>query len=422
MFIKQVVKVLLTAFTLFPTASALSAADAPISPGLQVIAQDLTLIKTGVAGSDISFTTEDFRDGLGLENLSKITIVSLPPREMGILKLGSLEVKPGDTISKNNISSLRFVPTANCTLETNFEFCLGSNRYGTKYEFDIFALDRINSAPIITQPNEMNTGVYSGIQTFGSINAADPNDDSFEFEIVSYPSHGELLFTDSSLGYYIYTPNEDYSGKDSFSVRAVDRYGAASNTVKVSMNVDTPSSTEIFSDLRGHWANAAVISCRRAGIIESGEYFYPDAPMGRAEFLDFMMNAAGYSGFSTQNTCFADDESIPDEYKGSIALAETLGIISGIEIDGEMCFCPNNQITRAEAAVIVAKLGNISTSDSVSASTDDSIPTWARASMEGLRSVGVLRGKATGNEISLAPYDVITRAAAAQIAAMLFIK
>lgn len=421
-FIKEVVnmkhiqKALITALIAVLAAYSLAAEDAPLSPGLQVIANQNSLVKTGIAGAELNFTSADFADGLGLEKVAKITVTSLPPREVGILKLGSLEVFEGQTISWKNLSSLRFVPTGKGELETSFGFCIGSSPFTTKYECEVFALSRVNSAPVITQPEAVTSGVFSGIDRLGSVRADDPDGDSLRFEIVSKPSHGSVTLTDESLGYYVYTPEEGYKGRDSFTLRAVDRYGAASNTVKVSLTVDTPSEEEIFSDLEGHWANSAVIACERAGIIECGEYFYPDSPMGRAEFLDFMMKAAGYTGFSTSNTGFYDDASIPEEYKGSVALADMLGVISGIEQDGKLCFCPNNQITRAEAAVIVAKLGGVQLSDSLPTSSDDSIPVWARSSMEALRYEGILRGKATASGVSLAPYEVVTRAAAAQMA------
>lgn len=408
------IKLILTAAMVFTAVCQVAAA--PVSPGLQVIAAQNTVKKTGIAGADLNFTAEDFAEGLGLETVSKITVTSLPPREVGILKLGALEVFEGQTISKKNLSALRFVPTVKGELGTSFGFCVGESAFTTRYDCEVFALSRVNSAPVATQPAAL-TGVYSGIERLGSVRADDPDGDSVRFEIVSKPSHGSVALSDASLGYYVYTPDADYKGRDSFSLRAVDRYGAASNTVKVSMKVEKPDAKEIFDDMDGHWANSAVIACERAGLIESGGSFEPDSPMGRAEFLDFMMRAAGYEGFSTQNTGFADDAGIPDEYKGSVALAETLGIISGVERDGKFCFCPNNQITRAEAAVIVAKLSGISVPDSVPTSVDDSVPVWARASMEALRVAGVLRGKAVNGGVSLAPFDVVTRATAAQMAA-----
>lgn len=415
---KQTAKALITALTLLFSASPISADDAPLSPGLQVIANSISVKKTGVAGANVNFSAEDFELGLDLESISKITVTSLPSRELGVLKLGALEVYSGQTISRKNLSSLRFVPTSRNTLETSFGFCVGSSPFNTEYTCKVYALDRINSAPIITQPDALKSGVFSGISTLGSIYAIDPDGDELTFEIVSEPSHGSVYFSDPKLGYYVYTPNEAHTGRDSFSVRAIDKYGAVSNTVKVSVNVEEIDLEEIFSDLNGHWANAAVIACERAGIVDAGEYFYPDEPMSRAEFLELMMNAAGYRDFSTQSTGFSDDASIPEKYKGSVAVADMLGVISGIETDEGLCFCPNNQITRAEAAVIVARLLGIETNDSIATiSTDQSVPAWAAPSIEALRADGIMRGTILDGKLSLAPYEVVTRASAAQMAA-----
>ncbi len=421
---KLIIKAAVAAVTLFTALSPIKADDALISPGLQVIANRYSIKKTGTAGAELRFCAEDFAQGLELDRVSKITVTSLPPREDGILKLGALEVYSGQTISEKNLAALRFVPNRKGELETSFGFCVGESRFGVEYTCEVFALGRINSPPVIAQPEAVTSGVFSGITALGTIRAEDPDGDELTLEITAYPEHGTLELSDPKLGYYSYTPSSDHIGRDSFSVRAVDKYGAVSNTVKVSLTVDDVTSDEIFTDLNGHWANAAAIKCRRAGILEAGgisendSCFYPDEPMSRAEFLELAMNAAGYRDFSTRNTGFADDSSIPEKYKGSVAMADMLGIISGIETESGLCFCPNNQITRAEAAVIVARLMGIETDDSIATlSTDQSVPAWAAPSMEALRLDGIMRGASVNGQLSLAPYAVMTRAAAVQIAA-----
>ena len=124
------------------------------------------------------------------------------------------------------------------------------------------------------------------------------------------------------------------------------------------------------------------------------------------------MKAAGYTGFSIPSTGFADDEDIPNEYKGCIAAAEALGIIGGIESADGVRFYPNNQITRCEAAVIVSKLTGI-TGGAVAVFSDyDAVPAWAQGAMVGLYNEGILRGTGGG---AINAYDSITRGAAAQM-------
>ncbi|MCI8388795.1 MAG: hypothetical protein HFE63_10050 [Clostridiales bacterium] len=405
------------------TGQASAAGNYKLSPGLEVIAAEYPMVKTGITGTDIRFTDSDFADALGIEKVSKITVTGLPDSTVGKLMLGNQAVTEGQVIARKNLSSLRFVPTSSTELEASFSFCAGSSPLSAEYDCTVFALSTINSAPVFYQPEAATVGIYSGVSYLGTLKAVDPENDSLRYEIMSMPAGGSVKLTDKELGYYVYSPRADFEGNDSFTVRAVDKYGNKSNTVKVSLKVDKADISEVFADMDGHWANSAVITCVRNGIISTSESdkFYPDEPMSRAEFLSLIMNAAGYSGFSIANTGFADDDIIPVEYKGCIAAAEALGVVNGIETDAGLVFCPNNQITRAEASVMLTRLTGIGLSNNESLAvfadneSPDSIPTWAKSSMRALNAEGILRG----NGSSLAPYDVITRAAAAQLAAAL---
>ena len=133
--------------------------------------------------------------------------------------------------------------------------------------------------------------------------------------------------------------------------------------------------------------------------------------VSRAEFLALAMSAAGYTGFSTSNTGFEDDDEIPTDYKGYIAAAKAFGIIDGIETDTGLRFYPSNQITRCEAAVILSRLTGI-TGGAVSVFANEAIPAWAEGAMVGLYNAGILRGMGDG---TLGAYTPITRAAAAQL-------
>lgn len=396
-------------------------ADCKLSPGMDILASDISVVTHGLVNTDIYLSKEDFRETLGVDSIGKITVVSLPDPTVGHLKLGAKYVSVGDTVSERNIDSLKFVPFGSSELTATFGFCRGDNTDGTVYECTVFALNKMNKAPVILSADSNATasaisGIYSGVTYLGSVKASDPEGDEMTFEIMSQPAHGSVMLTDKSRGYFEYTSVDGYSGKDSFTVRVWDRYGNRSDVKKVILRVDKVSDAEIFSDMDGHYANGAVISCIRAGVIDAPrgeELFYPDRYVSRGEFLHLAMKAAGYSGFSVNSTAFADDADIPAEYKGSIAAAHALGFIDGIESGASLCFYPNNQITRSEAAVIVSRLTGIGGDGTVSVFADgDSVPAWAKNAMQGLYSAGILRGNGNGTVDAYAP---LTRAAAAQM-------
>lgn len=388
-----------------------------LSPALDIIAAEFTMAKSGLVGAGIYFEKEDFAAALGVDKVGKITITSLPEATLGRLQLGSRAVEVGQTISERNLSSLKFVQYGSGEVTAAFKFTRGSDPYGVAYECALYTLMSVNTAPVIeasTSVSANDATAYSGITHLGAIRANDRESDTLTFEIIKGASNGTVKLTDKTHGYFEYASNEGFIGKDSFTVRTVDKYGNRSNEAKITVRVERANENEIFADMDGHWANAAVISCVKAGVITAaneGDKFYPDVYISRAEFLALAMNAAGYPKLSISDTGFEDDADIPSQYKGYIAAADAFGIISGAEAVDGMRFHPNNQITRAEAAVILSRLTGI-TGGAVSVFADEAIPAWAEGAMVGLYNAGILRGTGDG---TLGAYTPITRGAAAQL-------
>ena len=394
-------------------------AEYKLSPALDIIAADYKVAKSGLIGTDIYFEESDFSEALGVSSLGKITVTSLPDATLGRLQLSSRFVEVGQTISARNIDSLKFVPYGSDEIAATFSFCRGSDIHGTEYECTVYTLKTVNTAPVIEKSASVSTAenpdAYSGISYFGVIKASDKENDAMTFEILSAPANGTVKLTDRIRGYYNYTSNDNFIGKDSFTVCVTDKYGNRSAAEKITLRVGKAAENEVYADMTGHWANSAVIDCVRKGIIattESGEKFNPNNKISRAEFLSLAMSAAGYTGFKTDNTGFADDADIPSEYKGAIAVADALGIIEGASYENSVKFHPNNQITRCEAATIISRLTGIS-GEAVSVFADsEAIPAWAKGAMYGLYSEGILRGNGDG---TLDAYSAMTRGEAVQM-------
>lgn len=416
--LKKIIRVTCTALTALILIGAVpTSALGTLSPALDIIADEFTMAKNGLVGAGIYFEKEDFTNALGVDKVGKITITSLPESTAGRLQLGSRAVEVGQTISERNLDLLKFVQYGSGEVTATFKFTRGSDPYGVAYECALYTLASVNTAPTIetsVDASSSNATAYSGITHLGAILANDRENDTLTFEIIKGASNGTVKLTDKSRGYFEYTSNEGFTGKDSFTVRVVDKYGNYSKEAKISVRVENANDSEIFADMNGHWANDAVISCVRAGVIapaNENDKFYPDAYISRAEFLALAMNAAGYPKLSIGDTGFVDDSDIPTDYKGYIAAADAFGIIGGAEAVDGMRFYPNNQITRAEAAVILSRLTGI-TGGAVSVFSSESVPAWAEGAMVGLYNAGILRGTGDG---TLGAYSPVTRGAAAQL-------
>jgi len=394
----------------------ISAADGKITPALDVIANNLNLIKTGLVNNDITFTAADFDKAIGVSKVSSITVLSLPSITEGKLMLGSLEVMRNQTISRGNLDMLRFVPTGSNIGEANFTFT--NNDY--KVKCTLYVLSELNFAPTISTVNEsiVNVSTQKNITVFGTMRAIDPENDQLTYEVISQPSKGLLVMLDKNYGEYRYTPTANFTGKDSFEYVVHDKYGNYSDSMKVNINVEKAAADIIYTDMINHWAHNAAIKMTAANIM-TGEkvgdamMFNPNGTVSRCEFLVMAMNSLGINAGNAKETGFVDDGNIPPQYKGYVAAALQAGYISGVDTEYGRCFYPNNKITRAEAAVMLNNLLDIKQPIIKPVFADETnVPAWAEDAIYALNEIGVLRGTGEGY---ISPYSVITRAQTAQI-------
>jgi len=81
--------------------------------------------------------------------------------------------------------------------------------------------------------------------------------------------------------------------------------------------------------------------------------------------------------------------------------------------DGLLCFNPKDNITRAEAAVILNAIVGAESPDVVPVFADSgTVPAWAKSSIYALTSVGVLSGTGNGN---FSANEAVSRAEVAQM-------
>ena len=81
-----------------------------LSPAISVMQEEVGMIKTGVGTNTVSFTAADFENALGSTDFTAVEITSLPAVSDGVLKLGAVDVTPGQVIPYAALAALRFLP------------------------------------------------------------------------------------------------------------------------------------------------------------------------------------------------------------------------------------------------------------------------------------------------------------------------
>jgi subtilisin family serine protease len=176
----------------------------------------------------------------------------------------------------------------------------------------------------------------------------------------------------------------------------------------------SPLSAMAFFDTQGHWAGNTIHHLTARDIVhgKSTEIYAPNLPVTRAEFATLLTNGLdmreetrslqnGSSSFSDINPGFWA--------KGSLELCFELQIM--VPDSRGRCY-PNRSITRAETAVMIAKALKLTRSEGLKFTDSDRIPTWAAEAVSAVCDAGIIKGFPDG---TFMPQNNLTRAEAAVI-------
>ncbi len=334
-----------------------------LTPGIDCLLQDPLLVKHGVPSQTICFTDADFREAFGISHYPSITILALPQPEVGVLKLHDLRVAIGQTIPRCRISELTFTPASSLVEEASFSFSAGELSGGGTLTCRMVFSSEENSPPT-TEGMASSRFLLTAMQNMsvlGTLAGYDPDGDTLEYLITSYPKEGTLTMTDTARGDFRYTPKQGYTGTDTFTYVLRDRTGRYSTPNTVSIHVKKGTIDLEIEDVWGDHASAIyqMVSCGIMGVSggETGIVFSPKKAVTRAEWVAMVMRAAGILlPYDKTPTFFDDDGDIPDTLRPYVKAASERGYLVG-EWTGDKLVCrPNDPITRGEAALILNSL------------------------------------------------------------------
>ncbi|MDO4299789.1 MAG: S-layer homology domain-containing protein [Clostridia bacterium] len=175
----------------------------------------------------------------------------------------------------------------------------------------------------------------------------------------------------------------------------------------------------VFDDVKGTWAEKAVMYLADAGIVAGvgNNLFNPEKNVTRAEFVTMLMRMLEGDmniDAETENTERFDDIDINKYYGAYILKAKALGIAAGYENNE---FKPDNNISREEMFAFTERtllsLGRLENADDyeLTYSDKDDITPYAVKSITNLSSGGIV----TGSNNLIKPLDFAKRNEAAQM-------
>lgn len=170
-----------------------------------------------------------------------------------------------------------------------------------------------------------------------------------------------------------------------------------------------PGKTAVFSDMAGHWAEAAVDKWRGRGIVQGlgNGKFEPNRGLTRSEWVAlvnrmFQIQSSAAGSFS--------DVKATDWFAADVQAAQALGYIQGYQ-DGT--FKPNDPVTREQAAVTLANYLKLQTAEAPANGKvfkdEAALGAWSKSGVYAAANRGLIQGSGDG---LFRPDQVLSRAEA----------
>lgn len=194
--------------------------------------------KYGTEDTVMNFTVSDFvyNSSIG-EPLSGIQIVLPPDPSHGVLRMDNTILAADDNVDAADLDKITFTPAPGFVGNTSFTYKgYDGSGYSKKPATMILSIASPNTPPVAIDNNTWSTYQNQPVQNgnlTGDVTDADEGD-TFTYELVTGAAHGNVVVNPN--GTFIYTPDTNFHGTDSFTWRVSD--GTAwSNTATVTITV-----------------------------------------------------------------------------------------------------------------------------------------------------------------------------------------
>lgn len=335
--------------------------------------------------ADYCFREADFAQDVP-QPLAGIFVTAVPEDSLALVKLGSRTVRAGDILPAESLQQLRLCPK--CTDSRDAVLCyqpIYGSTLGAPAQFTVRIRSGKNEAPTALDA-ELET--YKNIPNDGQLCATDPEGGELSFALVQEPRRGTVTLQPD--GSFVYTPNKNKVGQDSFTFTVTDDAGNTSQPATVRITIRKPTQTTGYTDLQDSPDQFEAMWLAEQGLgggrqVGQALCFCPEESVSRGEMLVMLMEFSGCEKDGTQAVCcFSDcEQSWLSDY---LTAALRNGIITGESGETGLVFRPDDPVTAEEAAVM---LQNVLRLPVPAAGFDGSCADWAQDAVTALADGGI---------------------------------
>lgn len=284
--------------------------------------------------------------------LTGICVTAVP--DEGAVLLGDRVVRSGDVLTAQQLARLTFSPVES-EADSTAVMCylpVSAEGVGPEAELVISIKGRRNEAPT-AEDSKMET--YKNLPNEGLLSVSDPEGDELTFTLTRAPRRGEVILRED--GSFLYTPNKNKVGTDSFAFTATDSAGNVSSEATVTIDILKPTDERQYADTAASSCRFEAEWLRSTGIFSGEEVngqlcFSPGETVTRGQFLAMLMEVLDLPvDRNAQETGFLDES--PDWLRPYLAAALRSGIIAGYPAEGGVEFRSEQAVSANEAAIMV---------------------------------------------------------------------
>lgn len=319
-------------------------------PAFGVIQKQSKLTKHTERGESASFSQEEFKSFLG-EEVSTITVTTLPDAGSGTLIFNGSAVIKGQTLPADQLDYLKFIPGTECQTATFSFSCDSAGYFGNEFGCELIFGSEVNSPPVVS---DSTLKTVAGISCEGALKITEPNGDDFTVNVITYPTDGFISIDGSS---FVYTPSEGFYGSDSMVFTVTDRFGLVSQSATLSIEVAKNESGLLFADMKDSSSHLyAQRMCANNTMVyrfQDGNYYFdPDNEVTKMELLVMVMCVSKLDADITAvaDSVVDDDTGLTSGLKGYLSSAAEQEIIM---LDNGK-FSPKESATVGDAAYMIA--------------------------------------------------------------------
>lgn len=338
------------------------------------------------------FSQEDFLD---TEADDGVFLTAVPSSTVADILYGERILRAGDALPRSALNSLTLNTSCINEHQTTIAYCTVADGMVTGVKNLKLSILPQKNEPPTAEDGQLET--YRNIPNSGMLSASDPENSQLTYQIVKQPKRGTVEIQND--GTFLYTPEENKVGTDSFTFTVTDEAGNTSAPAKISITIKKPTDRAVYADMSGEPDAFCAMWMKDEGlytgsVVGGNLCFGPDETVNRGEFLVMAMELVdAQADMKNVSSGFADEADTPVWMQPYITSALGSGMISGIRSDSGIMFRPNAELTCAEAAVIlqnILQLPQSSTQPVFSVSEDaDTMPVWAQEAASALSQAGI---------------------------------